>query len=660
MANKRISDLTLATTPTLEDLLVVVNEGQTRKMAIEDLLEFLETLEQFATLDETGKIPLEQIPSSILGSLKYKASWDANVNTPAIPAATTENAGWYYVVGTAGATIVDGISSWGVGDWIISNGTSWQKIDNTDAVSSWNGRTGAVVPESGDYDTSQVTEHTSNKYYTAARVLAELLGTITPNNAAIASGDSISTAFNKAQGQINAKESTANKGQASGYAELDGSGKVPTAQLPDAVLGAVTYKGTWAAASALTAASSGNKGWYYVVNANGSYNQDGINDWKVGDWAISNGTVWQKIDNTDAVTSVFGRQGIVTAQSGDYTTTLVTEGTNKYYTAARVLAELLGTVTPSNTAIATGDSISTAFNKTQGQINNRENTANKGQASGYAGLDASGKVPAAQLPTNVASFAGRTGTVLPQSGDYTTSIVGEGTNKYYTAARVLAELLGTVTPSNTAIATGDSISTAFNKAQGQINNRENIANKGAASGYAGLGSDSRVSAANSMIGHNVIATNFTAVVVSTTSETSVYSLQIPAGYFNANDQLNLDVWMGANAAYGNKTIKVYLNTTNSFASGSGAVQVGTYANSANFGSIKFSREISFLTTTTMKSGCNPTISSQNGEYSGFPDNSATTIPNITSSFYVIVTLQKANSSDGLKIDRVVVNGLLAP
>jgi hypothetical protein len=40
-------------------------------------------------------------------------------------------------------------------------------------------------------------------------------------------------------------------------------------------------------------------------------------------------------DNTDAVTSVFGRTGAVVATSGDYTTTQVTEGTNLYFTDSR-------------------------------------------------------------------------------------------------------------------------------------------------------------------------------------------------------------------------------------------------------------------------------------------------------------------------------------
>lgn len=46
-----------------------------------------------------------------------------------------------------------------------------------------------------------------------------------------------------------------------------------------------------------------------------------------------------------AVLSVFGRTGAVTAQSGDYTTSLVTEGSNLYYTLARWATALAGTTT---------------------------------------------------------------------------------------------------------------------------------------------------------------------------------------------------------------------------------------------------------------------------------------------------------------------------
>ena len=77
--------------------------------------------------------------------------------------------------------------------------------------------------------------------------------------------------------------------------------------------GAVNYKGTWnASANSPTLTSSvGNQGDYYVVNVAGTTNLNGITDWQIGDWAIFNGSVWQKVDNTDAVTSVNGQTGAV-------------------------------------------------------------------------------------------------------------------------------------------------------------------------------------------------------------------------------------------------------------------------------------------------------------------------------------------------------------
>lgn len=78
-------------------------------------------------------------------------------------------------------------------------------------------------------------------------------------------------------------------------------------------VGAVTYKGTWDAAtnSPALASGTGTQGDYYVVNVAGSTNLDGITDWEIGDWAIFNGTVWEKVDNTDSVNSVNGQVGTV-------------------------------------------------------------------------------------------------------------------------------------------------------------------------------------------------------------------------------------------------------------------------------------------------------------------------------------------------------------
>ncbi|GMM93128.1 hypothetical protein [Qipengyuania sp. MTN3-11] len=102
---------------------------------------------------------------------------------------------------------------------------------------------------------------------------------------------------------------------------LDGSAKVPSALLPSEILNSLRYRGTWNATTnvrsvegtAMPSANGSNKGHYYVVSTAGSTNLDGITDWKVGDWVISNGSTYDKIDNTDLVTSVAGLQGVISA-----------------------------------------------------------------------------------------------------------------------------------------------------------------------------------------------------------------------------------------------------------------------------------------------------------------------------------------------------------
>jgi hypothetical protein len=86
-----------------------------------------------------------------------------------------------------------------------------------------------------------------------------------------------------------------------------------------ALSGFVNYKGTWnASTNTPTLVSSvGTKGDYYVVSVTGSTNLNGITTWTQGDWAIFNGTAWEKVDNTDLVTSVAGRTGAVTLTTAD-------------------------------------------------------------------------------------------------------------------------------------------------------------------------------------------------------------------------------------------------------------------------------------------------------------------------------------------------------
>jgi len=147
----------------------------------------------------------------------------------------------------------------------------------------------SVVPESGAI------------YFTEPRVLATVLtGLNLSGGGTIAATDSVLTAFGKIQNQISG------------------------------IAGGVSYQTTWnASTNTPTLTSSvGTKGYYYVVSVAGSTNLNGITDWKVGDWAIFNGTTWDKVDNTDAVSSVNGFTGAVNLGLGDISNVTLTSPTN--------------------------------------------------------------------------------------------------------------------------------------------------------------------------------------------------------------------------------------------------------------------------------------------------------------------------------------------
>lgn len=118
-------------------------------------------------LDAFGKVQ-NQI-NSLVGGTIYKGTWDASTNTPAL-VSSVGTQGYYYIVSVAGATNLNGITSWNVGDWAIFDGTAWQKVDNTDSVVSVNGLVGAV-----SLTTSNITEGT-NLYFTDARSRAAISG----------------------------------------------------------------------------------------------------------------------------------------------------------------------------------------------------------------------------------------------------------------------------------------------------------------------------------------------------------------------------------------------------------------------------------------------------------------------------------------------------
>lgn len=133
---------------------------------------------------------------------------------------------------------------------------------------------------------------------------------------------------------------TLGKGKASGVASLDANSKIITSQLPDYLLGQVMYGGNASTVAATTTISPSDslktkknitatsisivnsatstaantygykdmEGIYFICQASGTFAEIGF---ETGDWIISTGAKWEKIDNTDAVKSVNGQTGIV-------------------------------------------------------------------------------------------------------------------------------------------------------------------------------------------------------------------------------------------------------------------------------------------------------------------------------------------------------------
>lgn len=81
-----------------------------------------------ATLDGGGKLTSSQIPAALVGAVVYQGTWNANTNTPALASGVGAK-GNYYKVSVAGSTVIDGIGQWNIGDTIIFDGTTWDKID---------------------------------------------------------------------------------------------------------------------------------------------------------------------------------------------------------------------------------------------------------------------------------------------------------------------------------------------------------------------------------------------------------------------------------------------------------------------------------------------------------------------------------------------------
>lgn len=226
---------------------------------------------------------------------------------------------------------------------VIELATDAEAAAGTDTTRAINAKQLAAAKQSA-IDSAKVTIQTSNGITG---------GSTTPGNSFTLSGVDASATEKgvvqlATQDEVNTGTNTTKvitpatlgKGKASGVASLDANSKIITSQLPDYLLGQVMYGGNASTVATTTIVSPSDSlkakknitatsisivnsatstaantyGWqdmegvYFICQASGTF--AGVS-FETGDWIISTGSAWEKIDNTDAIKSVNGQTGVV-------------------------------------------------------------------------------------------------------------------------------------------------------------------------------------------------------------------------------------------------------------------------------------------------------------------------------------------------------------
>lgn len=212
-----------------------------------------------ATLDATGKLTTAQIPASLVGALQYQGTWNALTNSPTLQSGVGVK-GRYYKVSNAGTTSIDGDAQWNVGDLIVFDGTTWDRLEgDTSEVTSVAGRVGAVTLTATDVGglAASATTDTTN----AGNISS---GTLPVARLPALTGDITSNAGASATTLTNTTVAAGSYGSASSVATftVDAKGRLILA-------GSVTIAAAWASVTGKPT-TLGGYGITDAVSANGA------------------------------------------------------------------------------------------------------------------------------------------------------------------------------------------------------------------------------------------------------------------------------------------------------------------------------------------------------------------------------------------------------
>ena len=320
----------------------------------------------YASLDSAGKVPIAQLPSSIM---EYKGTWNAATNTPTL-ANGTGDTGDVYICNVAGTVNFGaGPLTFAVGDYVIYSGTIWQRSSGavgtvTSVAASITGNsigiTGSPITTSGTLalafaGTSAQYVNGAGNLITFPSIISQAQNLVTevynktgatltkgtvvyidggqgnlPSvTKALATGDATSA---QTYGIVQADITNMNNGYvvaAGRLGDLDTQAFTEGTQLYLSATTAGTYTSTKQYAPnhlvyvAIVVRAHPTQGVIEVKIQNG-YEMDELHN--VAAQSPSNGDILQYVTSTSLWTKTAG------------TTTNIAEGTNLYYTEARVNA----------------------------------------------------------------------------------------------------------------------------------------------------------------------------------------------------------------------------------------------------------------------------------------------------------------------------------
>jgi hypothetical protein len=367
-----------------------------------------------------------------------------------------------------------------------------------------------------------------------------------------------------------AKENTSSKNVANGYAGLGSDGKLISSQLPAITITDTFVVGSQAAMLALTA-ETGDVAVRTDVNK--SFILKGSSAGTLADWQ-------ELLTPTSSVTSVFGRQGAVTANNGDYTTALVTETTNKRYQT-----DIQQTYNDATSSIQT-------------QLNAKENLANKSTTTTLGTSDTLYPTQNAVKTYVDTKVGGGVGSLEFNSTDLTVWNNGKSNVDTNTSFGEAALRVNTTGGWNTAYgqsALYNNTTGNFNTAIGLASLPANISGQlNTALGYGSLNTSTgnqntglgAASLGNTSSGSNNLASGYNSLGFNTTGSNNV-ALGTSAGSYispSGNNVItNQSVYLGA------ETRTFANNQTNEIVVGYGAV--GNGSNSVTLGNSSITKTV---------------------------------------------------------------------